>query len=97
MRGKPFEKGNAGKPKGAVNNLTKTFKDLLILTLEEIQADPKANLLTWAKDNPTEFYKIASKLIPTEVKAEVAPAPMVCPELSIEEIRRIHEALEKEY
>jgi hypothetical protein len=38
---------------------------------DDLQADPKANLLSWGKENPTEFYKIAAKLIPTEVNANV--------------------------
>lgn len=68
---KPFEKGNKGKPKGAVNKLTKTFKELLTESIKDLQLDKKANLTSWAKENPTEFYKIAAKLIPTEVTANV--------------------------
>lgn len=72
MRGKPFEKGNAGKPKGAQNKLTKTVRDTVMAVFENLQDDPKANLEEWGKNNPTEFYKIAAKLIPTEIKADVA-------------------------
>ncbi len=63
-----FEKGNTGRPKGAQNKLTKTVKETVMAVFEDLQTDPKANLLTWAKDNATEFYKIASKLIPSEVE-----------------------------
>jgi hypothetical protein len=66
-----FEKGNSGKPKGAKNKITKTVKEVVFDVFEKLQIDRKANLLTWGKDNPTEFYKIAAKLIPTDVKAEV--------------------------
>ncbi len=68
-----FEKGDgrARKPKGAVNKLTRTFKEILTDTLEKLQEDKKHNLEAWAKENPTEFYKIASKLIPAEITAKV--------------------------
>lgn len=68
---KGFQKGNSGKPKGATNKLTRTFKEILTNALEALQEDKKNNLEAWAKENPTEFYKIASKLIPTEVNATV--------------------------
>jgi hypothetical protein len=71
MRGKPFEKGNKGKPKGTPNKLTATVKEAVQLAFNALQEDSKANLTTWGKKNPTEFYKIAAKLIPTDVKAEV--------------------------
>ena len=51
-----FQKGNPGKPKGAKNNVTKTFKELLQNAVDALQDDPKANMVKWAKDNPTEFY-----------------------------------------
>lgn len=66
-----FEKGNPGKPKGAINKLTKTVKEVVFDVFEKIQSDPSANLLTFAKNNPTEFYKIAAKLIPSDVNAKV--------------------------
>lgn len=66
-----FKKGQGGRQKGAINKLTKTVRDTVLSAFNELQDDPKANITTWAKDNPTEFYKIASKLIPTEVNASV--------------------------
>lgn len=66
-----FQKGNPGKPKGAKNKVTKTFKELLQNAVDALQDDPKANMVKWAKDNPTEFYKIAAKLIPTELQGSV--------------------------
>lgn len=66
-----FQKGNPGKPKGAKNKVTKTFKELLQNAVDALQDDPKANMVKWAKENPTEFYRIAAKLIPTEVNANI--------------------------
>lgn len=70
----PFKKGDAkigGREKGSQNKLTKTFKELLTDTIVKLQSDKHHNLEVWAKENPTEFYKIAAKLIPTEIKANV--------------------------
>jgi type IV secretory pathway TrbF-like protein len=67
-----FKKGEAkGRPKGTQNKLTRTVKETVLDTFNLLQEDRTANLLSWAKEEPTEFYKIASKLIPTEVKAKV--------------------------
>ena len=70
----PFKKGKqktGGKVKGTQNKLTKTFKELLTDAIESLQKDKSANLKSWAKENPTEFYKIAAKLIPTEINASL--------------------------
>jgi hypothetical protein len=71
----PFIKGKSGnekgREKGSKNKLTRTFKEILTDALEALQEDKKNNLEAWAKENPTEFYKIASKLIPSEISATV--------------------------
>lgn len=70
-----FEKGKSGnpkgKPRGAVNKLNKAIKLAIQETLNDLQEDPKNNLLAWAKKNPGEFYKLAAKLIPSEAKADL--------------------------
>jgi len=66
-----FAPGNAGKPKGAKNKLTKTVKERVLDTFNTLQKHKTASLIAWAKQNPTEFYKIAAKLIPTEIDATV--------------------------
>lgn len=65
---RPFEKGNSGKPKGATNKTTRLVKEVFADVFSELQDDPKANLAAWAKTNPTEFYKLSSKLIPTQLE-----------------------------
>lgn len=62
-----FKEGNAGKPKGTVNKLTRSFREALTEAFNELQKDPEANLVVWGKKNTTAFYMIASKLIPTEI------------------------------
>lgn len=66
-----FIKGNKGKPKGATNKLTRTVKEALTEAFNDLQKDPKAKLSAWGKNNPTAFYQIAAKLIPTELTAKV--------------------------
>lgn len=67
-----FEKGQGGRPPGATNLLTRTVKETVLAVFNEIQSDPKVNLTSFAKQYPRDFYAIAAKLIPTEVKANVA-------------------------
>lgn len=66
-----FEKGNSGKPKGAKNKLTKSVKEAFEVAFNELQGDSEANLASWAKENTTEFYKLAAKLIPTSINADL--------------------------
>lgn len=67
---KPFPAGNPGKPKGAVNKTTRIVKEVFADVFNDLQADKKANLKAWAKDNPTEFYKLAAKLIPIQLAGD---------------------------
>jgi hypothetical protein len=66
-----FTKGNKGKPKGATNKLTKSVKEAFEVAFNQLQDDSDANLANWAKENTTEFYKLAAKLIPTSVNADL--------------------------
>ena len=86
-----FTKGNSGKPKGTPNKLTKTVKETILGAFNDLQEDPRANIFSWAKENPTEFYKIASKLIPTEISGslEVTKAPMDLTKLTDEQLRTL--------
>jgi hypothetical protein len=53
-------------PRGP-GQFTKTVKETVLAAFEDLQKDPVVNIIAWGKGNPTEFYKIAAKLIPTEV------------------------------
>ena len=68
-----FTKGDnrPRKPKGATNKLTRTVKECLLEAFNKLQSDPKANLVAWGKQNPSAFYQVAAKLIPTEIQAKV--------------------------
>ncbi len=60
-----------GRTIGTPNKLTATVKEAFEVAFAQLQGHPTANLSTWAGDNPTEFYKLASKLIPAQVNANV--------------------------
>ena len=80
MAFKKGESGNLnGRPKGSENKLTKTVKETVLAVFNQLQEDPIVNLAEWAKNEPTEFYKIASKLIPSEVNANVEVIAPVLP------------------
>ncbi len=66
-----FQPGQGGRPVGAKNVVNKTVKETVLTIFNKLQNDPEANLEAWAKSDLTEFYRIASKLIPTEVTAAV--------------------------
>lgn len=64
----------SGRTKGTLNKLTRTVKDVLTSTFNELQAMdghvpkyPGAHMLDWAIREPGEFYKVAARLIPTEI------------------------------
>ncbi len=69
-----FEKGNTkgkGRGKGTPNKLTSSFKQLVTDTFRSLEKTPKKGMASWAKENQTDFYKIASKLIPTELAGTI--------------------------
>jgi len=64
-----------GRRKGTQNKTTRAFKEAVILAFEGIGGDD--GFQTWARDNRTEFYKIAARLIPTEVAGSPQMRPLV--------------------
>jgi hypothetical protein len=59
-----FKKGEGGRPKGAKNKTTIAFKTAVLDAFNEMGG--VVALLAWGKENQTEFYKIAARLIPAE-------------------------------
>lgn len=60
-----------GRKAGTQNKLTVTVKQAFEDAFKTLQADPKVKLVKWGKENPTEFYKLSSKLIPAEITANI--------------------------
>jgi hypothetical protein len=65
------KKSGGGSRKGKPNKLTKSVKEAFEIAFNELQSDKKANLATWAKENTTDFYRLAAKLIPTSLNADL--------------------------
>ncbi len=61
----------AKMPPRGQGKLNKTVKETVLAVFNDLQKDPKNKLIAWAKTEPTEFYKIAAKLIPTEITGTV--------------------------
>lgn len=56
-----------GRPKGTPNKVTKSVREHFAIAFDLLQDDDTVNLTAWGKANPTEFYRLASKLIPLQV------------------------------
>lgn len=71
----PFVKGQSGNPngrgKGTPNKLTKTVRETILEAFNTLQEDPKVNIISFAKNYPRDFYQIAAKLIPTEIRGTI--------------------------
>jgi len=59
----------SGRAKGTVNKTTAQVKEVFAETFRQLQEDPDKPhaLIKWAENNPTDFYKLASKLIPVQL------------------------------
>lgn len=66
-----FKPGNPGKQPGTLSKLNRTVKETVLAVFNDLQEDPQVSLAAWAKNEPTEFYRIAAKLIPTEITGTV--------------------------
>ena len=65
-----FQPGNKAAKNRGPNKITREIKTVKATVLEafhELQKHPKANLVAWGEKNPSQFYQVAAKLIPTEV------------------------------
>lgn len=81
--GRKFEKGNPGKPAGATNHVTRSVKEVIAKAVQDAQADPKhpANVANFSKEFPREFWQVAAKLIPEEIRAALTHS--VTPEVGV--------------
>lgn len=68
-RGAPKGFKPPGRKKGVPNKTTKAVKEALVRTYVNIGGNRA--LAKWARENPTEFYKIWAKLLPSEINANV--------------------------
>lgn len=67
----PFQKGQGGRPKGAVNKTTAKAKEAFQLAFERLGGIDR--LVLWANGDPDNlrvFYSLYSKLIPVDVQTD---------------------------
>jgi len=57
-----------GRQVGTPNKVTTIFKDAVRTVYEDIGGH--AAFAEWAKEHPTDFYRIAARLIPTETASK---------------------------
>ena len=62
---KPGER-RGGRKKGSVNKTTAAVKSALQEAF--VKLGGVKSLVAWGKHNPTDFYKLWAKLLPTEIK-----------------------------
>lgn len=70
-RGTPFQPGNKAAANRGPNKVARTVKETVLSVFTKLQDDKEHSLESWARTEPTEFYKIAAKLIPTEITGSV--------------------------
>ena len=58
-------------PARGPGKLTTTVRETFAKVFNKLQSDPEVKLSEWAKKEPTEFYRLASKLIPTEIQGNI--------------------------
>jgi hypothetical protein len=63
-----------GRPKGARNRNTLIMKDAMTAVFHDLQAETgkeNGHMLAWARENPTEFYRLCGRMLPFELNARV--------------------------
>jgi len=79
-----------GRPKGIPNRITSDVRGMVLAALDA--AGGIEYLVTQARENPTAFLTLVGKILPREVKADVAASPNI-PRLSPERMAGIAEAI----
>lgn len=67
-------KKTGGRKAGTPNKFTRSVKEAFLSVYDDLQEETgkeHGHLFSWAKDNPTDFYRICSKMIPQQVNADI--------------------------
>ena len=69
------ERGRAGpgRPRGSPNRATVQMRNAISAVFEDLQASHEGpgeypHFLAWAKENPTDFYRIAARQLPLQIE-----------------------------
>ena len=79
-----------GRPRGAQNKMNADVKAMILGALDELGGQDY--LVTQARENPVAFLSLVGKILPKEIKADVA-ATHVIRKLTPEQQRGIAEAV----
>lgn len=69
MSSRGGKREGAGRKKGSQNRITSVIKEAVLDTFEKLGG--VEHMTKWAEKNPTDFYRIAAKLIPQHLTADV--------------------------
>lgn len=75
-------KKTGGRKKGTPNKVSGTVRESLISVYEGLGGDQA--MLSWAAENPDEFYRHWIKMLPTEVKQDVTSSDGTLKPISIQ-------------
>jgi hypothetical protein len=64
-------KKTGGRKKGTPNKLSSTVKENVVAVFNHLNGEELTHIKDWALENPTQFYNLYAKLLPTEIEAEV--------------------------
>ena len=62
----PGKPKTGGRRTGVPNRLTTHFREAVLVVYQGLGGHEA--FLQWARENPTEYYRIAARLIPTEMR-----------------------------
>lgn len=78
--GKKFKEGNPGKPKGAVNKVTQTARELFVSIMEGEQQHIKECLDAVREKDQAKYLEVLSKFypyfIPKKIEVDASPTEM---------------------
>ena len=75
-------KKTGGRKKGTPNKVQRTVRESLVSVYERLGGDDA--MLSWAAENPEEFYRHWIKMLPTEVKQDVTSSDGTLQPVSIQ-------------
>ena len=76
-----------GRQKGTPNKMTATLKEMILGALDQVGGE--RYLVDQSKRNPTAFIALLGRLLPSEIKASQASAPLSFVKIDLEPFRLV--------
>ncbi|MBO6755464.1 MAG: hypothetical protein JJ902_04005 [Roseibium sp.] len=89
--GRPFEKGNSGRPKGSRNKLGEAFLAEMLADWEE---HGKSVIEDVRKDKPDVYLKVVASILPKDLNVNVNRADELSDDELLERIRTLDAAIQ---